>query len=56
MSHHLVALMLRTGIPVTVWLEQADGVIETATALLLEQDDTDRQDGDSDGGGPQMSG
>lgn len=30
--------MLRTGIPVTVWLEQPDGVIETALDELASED------------------
>lgn len=54
MSHTLVALMLRTSIPFTTWMEQPDGVIETAIQMLLEQDGNDQQD-DSPGG-PQMSG
>lgn len=33
--------MLRTSIPMTVWLEQPDGAIETAIAMLNEQDDED---------------
>lgn len=49
--------MLRTTIPFNTWLEQPDGVIETAIMLLLEQDDTAREDGEQDGHtGPQMSG
>ncbi len=49
--------MLRTGIPVDVWLRQPDGTIETAIRLCNEQDDIDRQAQGSDrGDGPQMSG
>jgi hypothetical protein len=34
--------MLRTNIPMTVWMEQPDGAIETAIAMLVEQDEEDR--------------
>lgn len=46
--------MLRTQIPFSTWLEQPDGVIETAIRLLNEQDDIDSRD--DHGPGPQMSG
>lgn len=49
MSETLVALMLRTGIPLTVWLEQPDGVIETAIRMVNEQDERDNDDPPAEG-------
>jgi hypothetical protein len=46
--------MLRTSIPFTTWMEQPDRVIETAVAMLNEQDDEDATHNPH--GGPQMSG
>lgn len=43
MSATLVALMVRTGVPFNVWLEQPDGVIETALQLI-----SDAEEGDDD--------
>jgi hypothetical protein len=52
MSRTVVALMIRTSIPFSVWLDQPDGVIETALELLAEQNDG----GDSGGDGRVMGG
>lgn len=41
MSHSLVVLMLRFGIPMDVWMRQPDGCIETAIQLVNEQDAND---------------
>ena len=41
MSFTLVALMLRTGTPVDVWMRQPEGVIETALILINEASDGD---------------
>lgn len=35
--------MVRTGVPFLTWLEQPDGVIETAVELLSEKPDQPRQ-------------
>lgn len=51
MSRTIVRLMLHTRIPFTVWLEQPDGVIETALQML-----TDPDEGDDELGGPVMGG
>lgn len=48
--------MLRTGIPFTTWLDQPDGVIETALQMLHEQDVGDVEPDQPDPDGPQMSG
>lgn len=39
MSRTIVRLMLHTQIPFTTWIEQPDGVIETALELLSEEPD-----------------
>jgi len=54
--------MLRTSVPMDVWMRQPEGCIETAIRMLNEQDRIDREDqngpdGDRfSGPGPQMSG
>lgn len=37
MSRTVVGLMVRTGIPFSVWISEPDGVIDTALELLNEQ-------------------
>jgi hypothetical protein len=39
MSRTVVALMVRTGIPFSAWINEPDGVIDTALELLNEQSD-----------------
>ena len=44
MSYTLAVLMVRSGIPMDVWMRQPDGCIETAVQLYGEQDRQDRRD------------
>lgn len=46
MSRTVVALMIRTGIPFSTWLDQPDGVIETVLELFDERDGDGTSDGD----------
>lgn len=55
MSHTLVVLMVRSGIPMDVWMRQPDGCIETAVQLYTEQDEHD-QDAAQPGRGTSYSG
>lgn len=51
MSRLVVALAIRSGIPVSVWLAEDDRVFDTAIDLLRGEDGEE-----SPRGGPQMSG